>query len=71
MHCLWATNHTRTRSVLIKNTHSNPQGPGQGITPDPTGPRQRLTPEPRGQRQGLTPGAHGIRQGLAPKPAAT
>ena len=67
----WTRNHTRARSVLSKNSHSSPQGPGQGITPDPTGPRQGFTSEPRGHRQGLTPGAHGIRQGLTPEPAAS
>ena len=69
MHGPW--NHTRARSVLSKNSHSSPQGPGQGITPHPTGPRQGFTPEPRGHRQGLTTGAHGIGQGLKPEPAAS
>ena len=67
----WARNHTRARSVLSKNSHSSPQGPGLGITPDPTGPRQGFTSEPSGHTQGLTPGAHGIRQGLTPEPAAS
>ena len=58
----WARNHTQARSVLSKNAHSSPQGPGLGITPDPTGPRQGFTSEPRGHRQGLTSGAHGIGQ---------
>ena len=58
----WARNRTHARSVLSKNSHSSPQGPGLGITPDPTGPRQGFTSEPRGHRQGLTPGAHGIGQ---------
>ena len=30
----WARNHPRARSVLIKNSQSSPQCPGQGITPD-------------------------------------
>ena len=54
--------HASPRSVLSKNSHSCPQGPGQGITPDPTGPRQGFTSESRSHRQGLATGAHGIRQ---------
>ena len=50
----WARNHTRARSILIKNSQSSPQCPGQGITPDHTGPRQGFTSESRGHRQGLS-----------------
>ena len=62
MYSPWAMNHTRGRSVLSKNSHSSPQGPGLGITLDPTGPRQGFTSAPSGPRQGLTTCAHGIGQ---------
>ena len=58
---------SRARSVLSKNSHSRPQGPGQDLAPDPTGPRQGFTPERRGHRQGFIQGA----QGLTAKPAAS
>ena len=75
----WARTHTRARSVLSTSSHSNAQGPGQGITPDPTGPRQGFTSEPRGHRQGLSqarmvlgkdshPSPQRPRHGLKPEP---
>ena len=75
----WARNHTRARSVRSKNSHSSPQCPGQGITPDHTGLRQGFTSEPRGHRQGLSqarmvlgkdshPSPQRPRHGLKPEP---